>query len=132
MATTTAISGQPTKNKGGTILNAGNVNAALANNLSLSTASYRDGNIGSKVFLAVSPYSSGNFGTHKPLSGGVFAQMEKNQYVAMIIGTRIAQTSNTTLASGAADFAQNRDTRRVVAKYQRLHITSWNAVTGAA
>lgn len=130
--TQAAISGQPTKNKGGTILNAGNASASLINNLSLSTNGYRDGNIGSKIFLAVSPYSSGNLGTTKPISAGVFAQMEKGKYVGMIIGSRIAQTNNTTLQSGAADFAQNRDTRRVAPTYQRLHITSWNASTGAA
>lgn len=104
---TTAKAGQPYKNKGGTILNAGNVstvtneqNKAATTNLSIGSSAKRYG-YGSVPFLAVSPTSSGNVGTIKPISGGVFAQMEKGKYVAMVIGTRIAQQNNTVLAFGA-------------------------------
>ena len=126
---TTAISGNAQKNKGGTILNAGNANTNLINNLTLANNAYKNG-YGSRPILAVSPTQSGNLGIGKPLSGGVFASMEKGKYVGMIIGTRIAQTDNTTLAGGSADFARKSSLINAYYGDRRLNITSWAYATG--
>jgi len=128
---TTAIANQPIKNKGGTLLNAGNVAPALANNLTLANNAYKSG-YGSRPILAVSPESSGNIGTTKPISAGRFGEMEKGKYVAMVIGTRIAQTNNTILASTGSDFGRKNGLINAYYGDRRLNITAWNAATGAA
>lgn len=125
-----AVSGQPYKNKGGTILQAGNASTTLVNNLTIGNSLFRKATLTAPT-LAVSPASSGNLGTVKPLSAGVFASMEKGKYVGMVIGTRIAQTNNTILATGASEVAR-KNLINVFYGDRRINITSWNAVTGAA
>ena len=103
MATTTAVGATVAKNDGGTILHAGTIASSRWANLTLATTTDNLNPYGSVVFQAVSPDSSGNIGTFRPLSAGVFGKMEVGQFVAKVLGTRIAQTDNTFLRSGAAE-----------------------------
>lgn len=130
---TTAKAGQPIKNNGGTALHAGNIgNRNLTNNLSLSTNGFKTGFYGSRVPLAVSPYSSGNVGTLKPLSAGRFAEMERGKYLILGYSNRIAQTNNSILSVPASDFSRKMTLINAFYGARRLHITSWDYVTGVA
>ncbi len=106
MATTTAVGATVPVNDGGTILHAGTIASTRWSNLTLATTTIDNGKYGSLVIEAGgSPGQSGNLGTLKPLSAGVFGKMEVGQFVAKVLGTRIAQTDNTFLRSGAAETA---------------------------
>lgn len=132
MATTTAISGQPQKNNGASVLHAGNIDGVnVTNNLSLATNAHDVPWATDLVYLAVSPVSSGNVGNMKPLSAGIFNKMEEAQYVAKIIGTRIAQTDDTFLRSGAAE-TNDRTSLHYSRGYRQYDVSSWDYVTGAA
>lgn len=134
MATVQPISGSPINNNGGKMLHAGNVSSdSPLSNLSLTTNNHIH-EYGSRVIQPSDPNSSGNVGGLKVLSGGVFGKMEEGKYVGLKLGdagSRIAQTDNTTLKSGAADFGFRRPIHTWQG-YQRLDITSWDYVTGAA
>jgi hypothetical protein len=131
MTVTTAISSNPVRNNSATILGAGNVsNTTTTNVLSLADNMVHDK---TTVLEAVQVGSSGNLGTFKPLSAGKFA-------APMTAGNYIARgLTNQTLA-GAISYTvytacSNTEARQAIMRfkgYQRLHITSWNAVTGAA
>lgn len=131
MATTTVIAGQPTKNNGGTLLNAGTIADSAFVNLSLATNTDPLMNYGSKVHESVSPASSGNVGTFRPLSAGTFGKMEVGQYVGKIVGVRIAGTDNTFLRSGAAE-TSDRTSLHYARGNRRYDITDWSYTTGAA
>ena len=73
MTQTTVRSGA-VKNNGGTILNAGNSTATRTNNLTIRNSVYRSV-MGSHPFLAVSAASSGNLGTRKINTSGVFGKL---------------------------------------------------------
>lgn len=131
MATTRAISANAEKNNGATLLHAGNHDGQnITKNLTLATNAHHP-DFSARVVLAVSPTSSGNLGTIKPLSAGVFGRMEAGQYVAKIIGTRVAQTDDTFLRSGAAETA-HRTSLHYGRGNHRYHITDWSYTTGAA
>jgi len=131
MASTTAIGGNPTRNNGATIMGAGNIDSSttVTNNQTLLNNAFHVYDTG--PFLAVSPDSSSNIGTTKALSAGVFAQMETGQYVGKIIGTRIAQTDDTFLRSGAAESNGGRRMLNYSTGYRQLDHTSWDYVSGA-
>lgn len=130
MSTQAVISGNATKNDGGTLLHAGNVASSRFANLSLAT-NIHEAEYGSKVHEAVSPNSSGNVGTFRPLTAGVFGKMETGQYVAKVIGTRIAQTDNTFLRSCAAE-TSDRTSLHYARGNRRYDISDWSYTTGAA
>lgn len=131
MATQAAISGNAVKNDGGTLLHAGAVASSRFANMTLATTTDNSESYGSKVFEAVSPNSSGNVGTFRPLNAGVFGQMEVGQYVAKVLGTRIAQTDNTFLRSGAAE-TSSRTSLHYARGNRQYDITDWSYTTGAA
>ena len=130
MATTTAVGATVAVNDGGTILHAGTIASTRWSNLTLATTTIDDGNYGSKVVEAGgTPGQSGNLGTFKPLSSGFFGNMEAGQYVAKVIGTRIARTDNTFLRSGAAETA-SRTSLHYARGNRRYDITDISAFSG--
>jgi len=129
MATQAAVTGNVTKNDGGTLLHAGTVASSRFVNMTLATVTDGGDNYGSKVFEAVSPNSSGNIGTFRPLSAGVFGKMEVGFYVAKVLGTRIAQTDDTFLRSGAAETA-SRTSLHYARGNRRYDITDVSAISG--
>lgn len=134
MAVTKAITANTVKHNNGTVLMGGNVSSTgpLANDLSLAETTHNPGFYGSRVVLADgSVLESGTIGTQKAISAGQFAKMEEGKYVAKILGTRVAQTSNTYLRSGAADIASRKPLHYAKGN-RRYHITSWSYTTGAA
>lgn len=131
MATTAAISGNTTKNDGGSILHAGTIASTRWANITLATTTDNSESYGAKVFESVSPVSSGNVGTFRPISGGVFGQMEVGFFVAKVLGTRIAQTDDTFLRSGAAE-TSSRTSLHYARGNRRYDITDWSVLTGAA
>lgn len=129
MTQTTVRSGA-VKNNGGTILNAGNSTATTTNNLTIRNSVYRSV-MGSHPFLAVSAESSGNLGTRKINTSGVFGKLTEGQYNVRLLGTTIAGVSTSVLKSGASDWGVRRPIHKLESA-RRLHITSWNYATGAA
>jgi hypothetical protein len=133
MTVTKAISGNPQKNNGCTIVKAGEVaNADLA----VNARTLRDNvsgevSYGSKVVLAVSPTSSGNLGTFKGLTNGTFNKGNTpGVYIAKKLATTINGTANNVLLSGGSDFGGARSVNSLTTT-RRLDEDSWNAVTGA-
>lgn len=106
----------------------GNVNSNVVNSLTLRQTSNQYSYNPSHPYLAVSPASSGNVGTTKPISGGRFAQMEEGQYVARMLATKIAGVASNVLKTGASDVCKKPIPRLETAR--RLDITSWDYATG--
>jgi hypothetical protein len=134
MTTIKAISGNPYKDNGATVINGGTVDSSntVTSTKTISEISGLKDSYGSKVVEAVSTASSGNLGTLKANSSAAFAyQMVAGEYVAKIIGTKVAGLSNTVLRSGAGDFGHRRPIARWEG-YNRLDITDWSYTTGAA
>jgi hypothetical protein len=125
------VSGNIIKNDSATVLHTGDGNSTV-NNLSLIENLTGQTRYGARTSLAVSPNSSGNLGTRKAVSGGLYSNIEKGNYIGKKYTSTINQSSNTFLRSGAADVAGGRRGKTFFYGYQRLNITSWNAVTGAA
>jgi len=130
MATTVAVSGQPQKNDGGTILQAGNIGAnSPVSTLTLATNASESQN-GSKVIQS----ATSNIGTMKPISGGAFAKMTAGKYIVRgltgqsIAGVALSGIGNIKIS---ADQDGNYSIKRW-GQYERLHITSWNYSTGVA
>lgn len=126
MTTTVAKVGLPVKNNGGTVLNGGNVVDTTVVALDLSNNASTTKN-GSKV-LVIANY------TGKAISGGLFAnKMTTGQYIIKgltgqsIAGVALSGLGNLNTASERSGYDINR-----WSQYERLHITSWNYVTGAA
>lgn len=129
-----AINANPIKLNNGTVLHGGNVSSTgpIQKNLSLADTTYLP-YYGSHPNLADgSPVESGTVGTQKAISAGVFAKMEENKYVGKILGTRVAQTSNTFLRSGASDISGRHPMNHYARGDRRYNITSWSYTTGAA
>lgn len=124
MADTTLVAGSQSNNTG-RILHAGAVTENFSN-LTLADNGHGEEN---KVYLAVSPNESGNIGTAKALSGGVFAGQEAGEYVAKIIGDRIAQTDDTTLRSGSSEYNGNRGIHWGEGQ-ESYGVDVWDYVTG--
>lgn len=131
MATTKPVSGANVKNDGATVLHAGNIGSSRFTNLSLATTLDNLSKYGSQVIEAVSPAESSNLGTLKPLSDGVFGQMETGEYVGKVIGTRIAQTNSSFLRSCGAETSSRTMLHYAKGNY-RYDITGWSYTTGAA
>lgn len=123
MATQTVIGSGNEKINGGTILHGGTIASEIWDNLSLSTNSHTF-----ETSTRLIPASVAHM--HKPLSAGVYGSMETGKYIIRGYCTRIAQTSNSVLNNGASAFF--RMPIKYIESARRLHITAWNAVTGAA
>ncbi len=101
MAVTTCIAGGKNNNLS-IIAQAGAVaNTQHTANVSMNTLNLPVKSVGSHVTQAVSAASSGNLGTIKPYSAGVFSSFEKNQYIMKIGGRKISQVPTTIMQSGA-------------------------------
>lgn len=123
MATQTAIGSGNKRNNGGVILHAGTIAATRFTNVTMATNSHT---LEDSVRLI--PADSGAM--KKSVTAGVYGSMEAGKYVIRGNCTRIAQTSNTTLNNGGTAFF--RMPIKPIEAARRLHITAWNAVTGAA
>lgn len=121
----TTITGTGHRNNGGTILQAGNI----ASNSRFSNLAIR-----TTVVKQVPVFNENNSRlgiATRPLSGGTYNVMTKGRYICRYItGGYIAGVANTTLDTAAGDF--NRGFPAKITGSRRLHITGWNAVTGAA
>jgi hypothetical protein len=131
MAITSAVSGQPTKNNGATILQAGNIDGKNVTNSLLVSQNASTARNGSYAVES----ATANLGTIKAISGGRFANlMRAGQFIVKTLtGQSIAGVSlpgvGVISTSGPVNTppALHRWSR-----YFRLDITSWNYLTGAA
>ena len=138
MATQTATGSGPTRNNGGTIVAAGNVNTTsgpVKVDLSLQEQAVQDDEYGSKVVLSSGTSgSSGNLGTYTPVSAGTFAyQQVAGTYLMRRQSTTIGGVANTTLNSGASDYGTRKNPLllETTRTYGSGVTQSWNYVTGA-
>lgn len=105
-----AVSANPILIDIGTVLHVGNTDNAIVQDLSLAATTPSPSiKLGSSLTLAVSPSESGNIGGNRALAAGRFSLHEDEEYVAKVIGKRIAQTDQTTLRSGSSDYVGNKD-----------------------
>lgn len=129
MAITKAITGNVYKKKNsGTIFAGGNVstsdpNGVITNNLTIRN-SIPTGNLyGSQ---ATDAYGS------KAISAGPFAnKLDVGNYMVRGLSPTIADQTSTILRSCSSDYGQKRISRPKTSD-RRLHITSWDYVTGVA
>lgn len=127
---TTAVANQPYRHNSSTILSAGNTTSTTTKAMTLASTMIHDPNL---VVKAVSPNSSGNLGTFTPISGGIFAaKMSSGNFVVRgLTGQVLAGNQNWGTYSTTSNTPARQSINRFKG-YQRLHITSWNYVTGAA
>lgn len=131
MATTSAVSGQPVKNNGATVLQAGNIDSKNVTNsllISKNASTARNGSYAVESATA-------NIGTTKAISGGKFSNlMRAGQFIVKTLtGQSIAGVS----LPGVGVLSTSGPVNSVPpvhrwSRYYRLDITSWNYVTGAA
>jgi hypothetical protein len=130
MTTTKAISGNPKRNNGGTIVKAGNHDGTnITNSVTLASNASDKLLYGSQVIQAVSPDSSGNIGTHKPRTGDFAGQVAGN-YIGLGYNT-FTVANNLTISKATGGDKGARRPIQIWPGYQRLDITSWDYVTGA-
>jgi hypothetical protein len=124
MATTTAVGATVAVNDGGTILNAGTPASSRWSSLSLDTNTHPSALYGSRGVES-------NAWLTRVITAGKYATMEVGQFVGKVIGTRIAQTDDTYLRSGASE-TSGRTSLHYSRGYRRHDITSWDYATGVA
>lgn len=129
MAQTKAFTSRAVVNNGGTALGAGDSGTKM-DELSLANNAHHP-EYGSRVFQAVSPVDSGNLGTIKPYSAGVFGKMEEGKYIMRGEMSRLASSDSTLLRCPGSQ-THTRKPYNPSRGSQRLNITSWDYVTGAA
>lgn len=126
-----AISANPTKDNGATILNAGAANVAggygvhaVTNNLTVMQTAFNPGQYSSIV-----PSHTATSNTNKSVSGGTFATMVKGQYVlrAMNATSSLAGVANSVLNSPSSDYGRESIHYQKVQRYANLHTFSWTA-----
>ena len=100
MAQTTLHSGGY-KNNNTTMLGAGNVPSTGPASLTLAN---NNTDVSKNNTL---PASGTNVGVIKAIAANPFNQQEAGEYVGMIICDRVAQSANTTLRGGSADFSHD-------------------------
>lgn len=131
---TTAKSGQPYRNNSGVILRvASGANAPVAPLSELTNTSVVK-QYGWNPNIPTGAESSGNLGLQKVFSSRPITwspYVVANNYLALGLPHTIAGTASSILQSASPDRGQPHAVNRFYA-YQRLNITSWNAVTGAA
>lgn len=132
---TKIVNANPYKNDGATVLLGGNAVTTgqrpnISYNLTLQTNAY-DTQYGSHPVLAVSPNSSGNLGTTKILSGGVFGKLTEGNYTIRGLPTTLAgAVSSSVLVSGASDWGVRKPIPKLETT-RALGVNSWDYVTGA-
>lgn len=130
---TTCKSG-PLKINSGIILKVTGANAPVANLSEITNASVQK-NYGSLLTFPVSPASSGNMGLVKAISGrnaGIRTKyVEAIGFIAMKLPTKVGGTQTDILKGAAPNIGIVMPLYKFYS-YQRLNITSWDAVTGAA
>lgn len=123
----TTLSGSTVRHNGGTVLKAGNVpSTSKTKDLSIITSLYKT------AYSSIANETNSRLGlSDRPLATGDYAKMTKGRFIAKYLtGGYIAGLANTAISMMACD-----PNSRTVHKNQtarRLHITAWNAVTGAA
>jgi hypothetical protein len=125
MSTTTAISANPTRNNGGTVLFGGGVPTSPTN---ITNAPFL-AIIGPTLDLLLqSGAANGNIFAK---SAGTYGKMAAGSFVAMRMATSLAGISDTTLLTGAADFGQRKSINVNESNYT-LHAvsSSWDYLTG--
>jgi len=127
LPTTTAVSGQPIKNDGATVLFGGNIDSTntVTNAPNKEIFSLHTGSSGSRV-----PTPGGQKPTFKPISAGAFASQKEGEYIIRRFTNEIAGIASTLLNSGASDFGRRsihlKENRRTT-----LMVTAgWNFATG--
>jgi hypothetical protein len=128
MAQTKAFSNRAVVQNGGTALGAGDSGTKM-DELSLASNAHHP-EYGSKVFQAVSPADSGNLGTLKAFSAGVFGKMEEGKYIMRGEMSRLAQTDSTLLRCPGSQTASRKPYNPARGNH-RYDNTSWDYVTGA-
>lgn len=135
MSTQAAVSGNATKNNGGTVKKAGNANTTTGP--ITSTRSLMDDarttQYGSKVVLSSgSTGSSGNVGTFNALTNFAY-QMVAGRYIMKRNTSYVNGSSSTFLNSGAADAGFRRPIPKLETTRQLGSgwLTSWSYETGA-
>ena len=121
----TTLSGSTVRHNGGTILQVGNV-SGKTKNLSAIT------NLHKTVYASKANESNANSGlAARPLATGDYAKMTKGRFIAKYLtGGYIAGLANAAISMMARD--PNSRTIHKNQTARRLHITSWNAITGVA
>ena len=135
MATTT-ISGSTTRNNGATVLGGGNIDTSTNTVSSApSLKSFLDNHshvVGSRVLASTG--TKWKPGTPSSKAAGSMAYQptkEDPQFLIRHVASKVNNSSNTVLYSGASDKAGRRAINHL-AKNHRYHITSINYVTGIA
>lgn len=118
-----AVAGQPIKNDSSTLLNAGNVNPSLANNITLAENTPTHPTYGSRITVSVSPTSSGNTGIGKAISNGTVNVNTEGNYIAIMLGTKIAGITSTVMRAG---YATPGSTINRYQGYRRYGVNSWD------
>lgn len=130
MTTYNPLSGNPVRNNGGTVFNAGNYDGvAVTAALTPQAAALVRTQYGSQVIEA-GYGASGNLGTWRPRSGDAFASPPEGFLIkGLTTGQTVLGVSDSGLS--AANPGHSKAINRWYG-YERLHITSWNHLTGAA
>lgn len=118
-----AISGNEIKNDSSTLLNAGNVNPALANNITLAENTPDQLLYGSQVTASVSPTSSGNTGIGLAISNGTVNRNTDGNYIATMLGTKIAGVTTSVMRQ---HYGIPGDKTNRFHGYRRLGRNSWD------
>ena len=133
---TTPISGSTTRNNGATVLGGGNIDTSTNTVSSApSLKSFLDNHshvVGSRVLASTGTKWKPGITSSK--SGGSMAYQptkEDPQFLIRHVASKVNNSSNTVLYSGASDKAGRRAINHL-AKNHRYHITSINYVTGIA
>jgi hypothetical protein len=137
MSTQAAVSGNTTKNNGGTIKKAGNANTTTGP-ITVSRTLMQDAKAtpyGAQVALSSgSAGSSGNVGTHNAITGGTFKyQMVAGRYIMKKNTSYVNGSANTLLTSCAGDVGIRRSIPKLenTRVYGSGYLTSWDYETGA-
>lgn len=120
----------PVKNNGGTIVNAGNVNDGMTNNLNLESITSQTPFYASKMTGSVSPSSSGNVGHGKATSSVAFGNPNSTQIIDKVT-TTIGGSSNTIMQSMGGDTVSRRPIGRYYAA-ARYDVRSFNIFPGGS
>ena len=122
MATTT-ISGSGTRNRGGTVLNAGNVSRPYWDNLSLRTAALN------ATVLTTGPISGVATGNVKCYGPGTFTYQNSDEFVIRGVSNKLSGVTTSIVRIPGSDY--QRKSVHTFKSDTRWHITGWNYVTGA-
>jgi hypothetical protein len=136
MSQQAAVSGNVTKNKGGTVLKAGNIasNSPITNNFTILESVAKTSSYGSKVVLSSgSTGSSGNIGTASAMTTFAYKQVP-GRYIIRKDCDYVNGVANTTLNSCASSSSERMRAIPYIESARSLGSgvsTTWNYETGA-